>query len=229
MNPTLEIAVFSLEAARTAAESGADRLELCASYAEGGISPSPVTLEMIKEKFRLPVFVMVRPRGGNFIYSPAEAEAMVRETERFEKAGADGIVSGALTADDRIDENILGMLRSATNLPFTFHRAFDSCTNREEAMETLIRYRCSRILTSGGAPDAVQGVKEIAALNEMAAGRIVIIPGGGIRSGNIAEIAAATRCREFHASAILSSGKTAFGGHPLPDPGEIQKLKHKLI
>lgn len=232
MKRLLEIAVFSYEAARIAAESGAERLELCSSYAEGGISPSPGTVEKIRAEFSIPVFVMVRPRGGNFSYSSHEIDTMKRDIAFYQKVGMNGIVLGTLTNENRIDEKALKQLLPEISLPVTFHRAFDLCPDREEALQILIDAGIKRILSSGGETDALNGATEIARLNSIANGKISFIPGGGISVSNIADIAAITGCNEFHASARMKNNTTensaAFGEHVLPDPKLILEMQNKI-
>lgn len=232
MKRLLEIAVFSYEAARMAAESGAERLELCSSYAEGGISPPPGTVSKIREEFSIPVFAMVRPRGGNFIYSRNEIETMKRDIAYYQQAGMNGIVLGTLKEENQIDINALKQLLPEISLPVTFHRAFDLCPDRDEALQILIDLGIKRILTSGGASDAWKGAAEIARLNQLAGGKITFIPGGGISVSNIAEIATITGCSEFHASARMKNpadaNSAAFGEHVLPDPKLIHEMQNKI-
>ncbi len=228
----LEIAVFSAEAALIAAKSGADRIELCAAYAEGGLTPSEGTVRMVRQNVKCPVHVMIRPRGGNFCYSWMETESMKHDIERIKTLGADGLVFGVLTKDHTVNEPVLRELMAwASPLPVTFHRAFDVCYDPFEAMETLIRCGVTRILTSGQKTSATDGAQLIRELNEKANGRITLMPGAGITPGNIAKLAKRTGCTEFHASAkrIQPQAETlGFGEHVLPHPEIIGKMKQKL-
>jgi copper homeostasis protein len=228
----LEIAVFSAEAAVIAANAGADRLELCSGYAEGGLTPSMGTLHFVEQHVKCPVFVMIRPRGGNFCYSRMELDVMKHDIERCKTLGAGGIVLGALTKDNAVNVPAMNeLVQLASPLPVTFHRAFDVCYDPFEAMETLIRCGVKRILTSGQKASAEEGAALIKTLQEKANGRIVIMPGAGINPGNIAAIVEQTGCTEFHASARRISPQSdsfGFGEHVMPHPEIIGELKLKL-
>ena len=228
----LEIAVFNPEAALIASRAGADRLELCSSYAEGGITPSYGLIREVKRLVKCPVHVMIRPRAGDFHYSEAEIEVMKLDIGECKKAGVDGIVLGCLDADSLIDETLIKMFVELSGpLPVTFHRAFDLVHEPMEALGKLIACGVKRILTSGQHSSAAEGTELIAALNKKANGRITIMPGAGINPGNISLIAKQTGCTEFHASAkriIPPSDAFGFGEHVLPHPGIIAELKEKL-
>ncbi len=232
MKPLLEIAVFSAEAALIAARAGADRVELCSAYAEGGLTPSEGTVRIVKQHVKCPVFVMIRPRGGNFLYSWMEIESMKHDIERAKALGANGIVLGVLTKDHAVNEPVLRELTAlAAPLPVTFHRAFDVCYDPFEALEAIIRCGVKRVLTSGQKTSAMEGAELIRELNEKANGRIILIPGAGITAGNIAKLRKQTGCTEFHASAkrIQPAAETlGFGEHVLPHPEIIGKMKLKL-
>jgi copper homeostasis protein len=190
----VEAAVESLDAALAAAEGGAHRIELCANLAVGGTTPSHDLLRATVSRLQVPVFVLVRPRAGDFVYTGAEHRTMLDQIEAAKRAGARGIVSGALTAQRVIDENrVAELIRAARPLPFTFHRALDECADLPAALETLIRLGVDRVLTSG---DATQ----IRELVMQAAGRIVIMPGGGINADNVARRVQETGVREIHFS-----------------------------
>lgn len=229
----LEIAVFNLEAALIADEAGADRLELCSSYAEGGITPSYGLIHEAKRLVKCPVHVMIRPRAGDFHYSAEEIEIMKLDIVQCKKTGADGIVLGCLNADSLIDEMLVKMfVELSAPLPVTFHRAFDLCHDPLEALEKLIACGVKRILTSGQKSSAADGIELLAALNKKAKGRITIMPGAGINPGNIATVAKETGCHEFHASAkriIPPTDAFGFGEHVLPHPGIIAELKKELL
>jgi copper homeostasis protein len=232
MNSLLEIAAFSSEAALLAAQAGAHRIELCAAYAEGGLSPTEASIRMVKELTKVPVFVMVRPRGGDFIYSQNEIREMCFDMDRAIVAGADGFVLGALTKNRMPDTNTMKwLIDSAGGKPITFHRAFDLTANPLEAMEILIENRVQRILSSGQKKSAVEGIQLLADLQKQAAGRICVMPGAGINSTTIERIRKETNCLEFHASARTKTNSNAsfgFGEHVLPDSEEIKMILQSL-
>jgi copper homeostasis protein len=232
MKNLLEIAAFSAEAGVIAAEAGAGRIELCSSYLEGGLTPSAGMIEEVRKRVSIPLFVMIRPRGGNFQYSEAEISLMQRDIEHCKAIGADGIVLGLLTRGGTIDESALLKLREAAGkMQVTFHRAFDFCSDAGTSLETLVRCGIHRVLTSGGKGSAMEGAENISQLNRLAAGRISIMPGGGISMANIARIAKITGCTEFHASAKAASAENVtpgFGEHVLPDPQIIHALNQML-
>jgi copper homeostasis protein len=228
----LEIAVFSAEGAIIAAQAGVSRIELCNSYAEGGLTPSTGTITFVKETVHCPVYVMIRPRGGNFFYNHSEIEIMKRDIEQCREKGVDGIVAGALKNDFSIDEKTISeLVKLAAPLPFTFHRAFDVCYDPETALKILIDCGVKRILTSGQKSSALEGAVFISELNKKSNGRIVLMPGAGINPGNISEIVRQTGCHEFHASAKRISSASdvfGFGENVLPHPEIIAELKNKL-
>lgn len=197
----VEAAVESLDAALAAAEGGAHRIELCTDLAHGGTTPSLELLRATISRLRIAVFVLVRPRTGDFVYTDAEHRTMLDQIEQVKAAGARGIVTGGLTARRVIDESRVAELIQATRpLAVTFHRAFDECVDRPAALETLIRLGVDRVLTSGGAKTAAEGARQIGKLVMQAAGRIVILPGGGINARNVARLVQETAVREIHFS-----------------------------
>jgi copper homeostasis protein len=199
----VEAAVQTLEEALAAECAGADRIELCANLSVGGTTPSAGLIATVIDQTKLPVFAMIRPRGGGFVYSEEELAAMTREIELAAKTGLAGIVAGALTPAGRVDvERTLTLVKVAAGLPFTFHRAFDSTANLPDALELLIQLGVSRVLTSGGAATALNGASAIAALVEQAGERISIIAAGGIRAHNVREVVARTGVREVHSRLV---------------------------
>jgi copper homeostasis protein len=198
---TLEIAAGSLASAQAAQEGGADRVELCGSLGEGGITPSYGVIATTRDHVRLPIYVLIRPRAGDFLYGDAEFDVMQRDIETCARIGCDGVVIGALTADGAVDPRCHGLVAAAGKLGVTFHRAFDASADLERSLEDVVALGCERILTSGGRANALQGADVIAGLVRHAAGRIVIMAGAGVRSGNIVEIARRTGAHEFHGSA----------------------------
>jgi copper homeostasis protein len=198
----LEIAAGSFPSALAAQRAGADRVELCEGLDSGGTTPSYGTLALAREHLRIPLFVLVRPRAGDFLYSPQEADVMLRDIECCVRLGCDGIVVGALDADGQVDQPLCRQFMSAAgSLPATFHRAFDGVQDPAMALEQVIGLGFTRLLTSGGAGTAMDGADAIAARVRQAAGRIVVMPGAGITAGNVVALARATGAREFHASA----------------------------
>lgn len=198
----LEIAAGSLASALVAQEGGADRVELCEGLPLGGTTPSYGTLVLARERLRIPLFVLVRPRAGDFLYDARETEVMLRDIELCVRLGCDGVVIGALRADGGIDLPLCRQLVDAAGaLQVTFHRAFDAVRDQAQALEQVIALGCQRVLTSGGRATAVEGAPGIAALVRQAAGRIAVMPGAGIDAGNVAGLAKLTGAGQFHASA----------------------------
>ena len=197
----LEIAAGSLASALAAQEGGADRVELCGSLAEGGITPSYGTLALVRERVRIPIYVLIRPRGGDFLYDDVDFDIMQRDIETCTKLGCDGVVIGALNADGGIDPRCRELVATAGTLGVTFHRAFDASANLKRSLDDVIALGCERVLTSGGCANALEGADVIAGLVQQAAGRAVVMAGAGVRSSNLLEIAQRTGAHEFHGSA----------------------------
>jgi copper homeostasis protein len=196
----IEAAVESLESALAAEGAGANRIELCANLRVGGTTPDASLIAAVLDATNLPVFVMIRPRGGGFVYSDDEIEQMLRDVEHARTTRVAGIVTGALTPGARVDvERTRVLVSAASGLPVTFHKAFDSTANLPEALEQLIQIGVSRVLTSGGSPTALEGASAIADLVDQARDRIAIIAGGGIREHNVRELIVRTGVREVHA------------------------------
>ena len=197
----LEVCVDSIASALAAQAGGAACIELCASLLEGGLTPSAATIEIARQQLTIGINVMIRPRGGDFLYSDLEVAIMARDIEIAKSAGAQGIVLGLLTADGEIDTVRLEPLIAKTRpLSVTFHRAFDMVADAHRALDTLIDLGVDRVLTSGLAPTALVGATTIASLIKRATGRIIIMPGGGITPKNIAAIAQQTNAQELHMS-----------------------------
>lgn len=201
----LEICANSLASALEAQLGGADRVELCDNLKEGGTTPSYATLVKARELLQLQLYPIIRPRGGDFLYSDLELEIM-REDIRFAKQlGCDGVVIGLLKKDGSIDAAGTGRLvEEAWPLGVTFHRAFDLCRNPEESLETLIELGIERILSSGQRRTAQEGAEQLARWHQQAAGRIRIMAGSGVRPHNIADIRKRSGIEEFHSSAQRS-------------------------
>ena len=201
MTILIEAAVESLAAACAAAQGGADRIELCTDLAHGGTTPDVQLIRDALAQLTIPVFVLVRPRAGDFVYSAAEHGAMLEQIAAAKQAGAAGVVTGALRAQQDIDEvRTAELISAARPLPVTFHRAFDECRHLPTALEMLIELGVNRVLTSGGAKTAAEGVEEIRELVRQAKGRIQILPGGGVDQENVARIVQRTGVSEVHFS-----------------------------
>jgi len=199
---TIEIAVFSIEAAIAAYHAGAQRIELCTAPAEGGLTPSAATMRLARKYVKIPIHVMIRPREGDFCYTDREFETMLLDTAAAKMAGMEGIVAGILNPDGTVDEKRTSILvDAAAPMNVTFHRAFDMAVDLPEALESIIYAGCTRILTSGGQQTAPEGMEMITQLIKQAGDRIIIMPGSGVNSGNIKQIADATGATEIHLSA----------------------------
>ena len=199
----LEICCDSYEAVCAARGGGADRVELCSGLAEGGITPSAGLIGMAASA-GIDVNVLIRPRPGDFLYTDADCEIMLRDIAETARCGARGVVIGALTADGDVDKEICRKLveeAKSRGMSVTFHRAFDVCREPEKALEQIIELGCDHLLTSGQRPSALEGSALIADLVRQAAGRITIMPGSGVNPGNIAEIESLTSASEFHSTA----------------------------
>nr|XP_033799217.1 copper homeostasis protein cutC homolog isoform X2 [Geotrypetes seraphini]XP_033799220.1 copper homeostasis protein cutC homolog isoform X2 [Geotrypetes seraphini] len=198
----MEVCVDSVESAVNAERGGAGRIELCSSLLEGGITPSMGVLQVVKQYIQIPVFVMIRPRGGDFLYSDREVEVMKADIRLAKIHGADGLVFGALTEDGRIDAELcMELLAVSRPLPVTFHRAFDMVHDPLVAIETLISLGFERVLTSGCDSSALEGLQLIKRIVEQAKGRIIVMPGGGITERNLQRILEGSGVQEFHCSA----------------------------
>ena len=195
----LEISVETLEAALAAQHGGADRIELCGNLSIGGVTPSLVMMRAVHGQLHIPMFAIIRPRGGDFVYSETELAEMKRSIGEAKQAGMDGVVLGILTKDRLVDiERTCELVAIARPLPVTFHRAFDDCANLHEALEDVVQTGASRILTSGGAKSAPEGATMLAELVQLASERVVILPGGGINASNISALVKLSNAREFH-------------------------------
>lgn len=221
MSALLEVAANSLASALAAQEGGAARVELCSALELGGLTPSHAVIGMVRERLHIPLYVLIRPRPGDFLYTDDECEAMRRDIEHCAALGYDGVVIGVLDADGAIDtQRCRTLIAAAGKLGVTFHRAFDLVRDPSRALEDVMALGCERVLTSGGQASALEGAGLIRTLIEQAAGRIAIMPGAGVTASNVAALAAATGAREFHASAKrqMDSGMR----HRLPRLGDMQ-------
>lgn len=202
MQPTLEIIGFNIESCRVAQAAGANRIELCANAPEGGTTPSYGFIKAARQILSVELYVMIRPRGGDFLYSDAEFQIMKTDVALCKALGCDGIVTGLLSADGSVDTaRCRQLVELAYPMGVTFHRAFDRVSHPFKALEDIIATGCERILTSGQKPTAIEGAELIKKLIEQADERIIIMPGSGVRADNIAAIASQTNAVEFHTSA----------------------------
>ncbi|MCK5941104.1 MAG: copper homeostasis protein CutC [Planctomycetes bacterium] len=198
----VEVCVESVTGAYAAVVGGAERLELCSSLAEGGLTPSTGLCQAVCAAVQVPVFAMVRPRAGDFLYDGTEVDVMVRDIEALRDAGATGIVIGALTADGQVDHRRMKeFVDHADGLPVTFHRAFDVCRDADEALDVLCELGVTRLLTSGQKATAPDGKREIRAAVERVGDRLTVMAGAGVREDNVARLVEFTGVREVHLSA----------------------------
>lgn len=195
----LEIAVESVAAAQAAERGGADRIELCAELACGGLTPGAEMMREARSTLQIPIFAMIRPRGRNFVYTHQEFGAIRKEIELAREKKMDGVVLGILSGSAGVDvERTRELVNLARPMKVTFHRAFDECRDMMRALEDVIQTGADRILTSGGKPDVAAGADSLRELVLAGGGRIVIMPGGGITPENFGLVQQVTGAREFH-------------------------------
>ena len=205
MKRILEVCVGSVASAKAAREGGAARVELCSAFEVGGVTPSLGLIHKVRAIEGLKLHVLIRPRGGDFLYDEAEVACMEQDIITARKSGADGVVIGALTLEGDIDVSVCRRLvEAAGGMSITFHRAFDMCRNPMQALEDVIKLGCHRILTSGQTGTACEGVVLLRELVEAAGDRIIIMPGCGVNADNASYILDATGAEEIHASARRS-------------------------
>ncbi|HLH36561.1 MAG TPA: copper homeostasis protein CutC [Alloacidobacterium sp.] len=198
-NIALEICLESVDAVIASERGGADRVELCANLLEGGTTPSAGTIRTARERSGIAINVMVRPRGGDFLYTETEFASMQHDIRTAKELGANGIVLGLLRSDGTVDvERTRQLVELAAPLPVTFHRAIDVSRDLLEALEAVISTGAARILTSGGQPSVVAGAPKVAEMIKAAGNRIIIMPGCGITQDNIRSIIETTGAREVH-------------------------------
>ena len=242
MKYLIEIATSDFLTTKSAVEGGADRIELCANLAEGGTTPSYAHIKKCREVFDIALFPIIRPRGGDFLYTKDEFEIMKNDIKLCKELGCEGIVIGLLNMDGTIDMTRTSeLIELAYPLEVTFHRAFDRCKDPFAALEELIEIGCHRILTSGQKPTVSEGVDLITELNKKADDRIIILPGSGVRKDNIKMLAEKTGCIEFHSSlrgkvkspmqfihpAFADSGESYSNNEISPD--EVRALRNALL
>lgn len=208
----VEVCCGDAASVAAAEKAGASRIELCSVLPLGGVTPSPGVVTVAREVFGGKIHVLIRPREGDFVYNDTEKEAMLRDIAYMAAAGCDGVVVGALQADGSVDAEFAAELAQEAHrnrLSVTFHRAFDECNDRSEALETLAGLGYDRILTSGGAESALAGAEELARLIRQADGRLIILPGAGVTPSNAAEIIRLTGATEIHGSCRAEGGSSS--------------------
>jgi copper homeostasis protein len=205
---TLEVSVTSAEDAHIASVAGADRLELCSALELGGLTPSPATFLEVRAAVQTPVYVLLRPRPGGFVYTPREWATIRRDAEWFLGHGADGVVCGALTEGAQLNPDRCRELVKAADGKAVLHRAFDFLPDIPDGLRVAIDLGFERVLTSGGKASAPEGQDQIKLLVQRAGGRIGVMAGGGIKSANVARLVRATRCDQVHASLRFSVPET---------------------
>ena len=250
MNYVIEIATSDFLTTKSAVEGGADRIELCANLAEGGTTPSYAHIKRCREVFQIALFPIIRPRGGDFLYTQDEFEIMKNDLKLCKELGCEGVVIGLLNRDGAIDltrtSELIGL---AYPLEVTFHRAFDRCKDPFKALEELIEIGCQRILTSGQQPSVAsqesivnsKAVELIAQLNRIADDRIIIMPGSGVRKENVKMLAERTGCTEFHSSLrgktkspmqfvhpAFANSEESYSNNAI-NPDEVRALRNALM
>jgi len=217
----VEACVDSVASALAAERGGARRLELCDALFDGGTTPSAGMIAACKEAVSIPVFVMIRPRGGGFVYSDVERDVMRRDVVAARDLGADGVVIGGLRSDSSIDLGLVRCLGEAAHeLPVTFHRAFDLTPDPQAALESLVDAGVQRVLTAGGASTAAEGASVLAKLVRQAGSRLVVLAGGGVREENVQTLVSVAGVREVH---VRLTRLTLGAEPPLPRSLRVRK------
>lgn len=227
---TVEIAVYNIESALKAQEGGANRIELCDNPGEGGTTPSYGTIELVRQNISMDVFVMIRPRGGDFCYSSYEFHSMKRDISQCQKLSVDGVVFGILNANGTIDKKrCKELIDQARPLKVTCHRAFDMTRDPFEALEDCIEVGFDRILTAGQQAKAVKGAALIGQLIAKANGRIAIMPGSGVNENTVGEIVSKSKAKEIHFSATsLRDSEMIFRNPQIAGMGSDEGSEFKL-
>lgn len=218
----LEVACFNLESCLLAQQSGADRIEFCADYSIGGVTPNYHDILKAREILHIPLHVIIRPRGGDFNYSQSEIDTMKKDIEFCKANNINGVVFGVLSSDKKINKPVnKELVNLAGSMSTTFHRAIDECTDIKEAMSDLISLGFKRVLTSGGKSNAQEGMEVLKGFQNTLGEKIIIIPGGGIRHNNLQKLLKETNCKEYHSAAILNNSE-------LINTEEVKQLKSML-
>ena len=217
----LEIACFNYESALIAQQGGADRIELCDNFKEGGTTPEYTIVAKARKEIKIDLFIMIRPRGGNFVYTNEEFDQMKKDILHFKNLNVDGFVFGILNEDNSINiQQNKELIQLASPLPCSFHRAFDKINDQNTALDIVINCVFKTILTSGFTSSAMDGIENLEQLVKQARYKISIMPGGGVRSSNIAQIKNKTQAHYYHSSAIIQGD--------IADMNELKKLKEQL-
>lgn len=217
----LEIACFNYESALIAQQGGADRIELCDNFKEGGTTPDYSIVAKARNEIKIDLFIMIRPRGGNFVYTNEEFDQMKKDILHFKNLNVDGFVFGILNEDNSINiQQNKELIQLASPLPCSFHRAFDKINDQNTALDIVINCGFKTILTSGFTSSAMDGIENLEQLVKQAGYKISIMPGGGVRSSNIAQIKNKTQAHYYHSSAIIQGD--------IADMNELKKLKEQL-
>jgi len=238
MNFKIEICVDTVESAILAQDAGADRIELCSSLLEGGITPGTGTISSARKNLTIALNVIIRPRGGDFLYNNIDYEIMKKDIDICGECGADGIVTGILKPDGDIDiERTYKLIEHARPMSVTFHRAFDMCNDPLKGLEDVIATGADRLLTSGQKNKAEDGMELLLQLSKLADGRIIIMPGSGINESNILSIARETNAQEFHLTGrktiysemIFKMMNISMGGSPSLSEFSRKVVDHDMI
>lgn len=239
-----EICANSAESCVAAQQGGAHRVELCAGMPEGGTTPSIGEIKVARKLIDIRLHVIIRPRGGDFLYTPSELDIMEEDIQAARQTGADGVVFGCLTPEGELDKLAMQrLMKAAKGLSVTFHRAFDYVKSPDKVLEELVEMGVNRVLTSGQMPTAIEGAPLLAELVKQAGDRIIIMPGCGVNEHNIAELARVTGASEFHFSAreekesrmLLRNPALSMGGtdmdeyaHPVTTPEKVRRTIEAL-
>jgi copper homeostasis protein len=204
----VEACLETVASAVAAERAGADRIELCSDLAEGGVTPSAGLIHAVRTRVGIPLHVLIRPRGGEFIYDAAEEEVMLADIREARRAGADGVVIGALSAGQRVHRaRTERLVAAAGTMACSFHRAVDATPDLDASIALLVELGVSRVLTSGGAATAMEGSATLARLHSRWGERITILAGGGVRAGNVRQLVERTGVREVHLGPRLAEGR----------------------
>ncbi|MBO0948524.1 copper homeostasis protein CutC [Fibrella forsythiae] len=226
----IEVCAYSVDDCLAAQQAGANRIELCSARAEGGLTPSLGLMRQVRAAISLPIFVMIRPRGGDFVYSASEIAVMEADIEVARLAGADGVVLGTLLPDGRVDRDTTRhLIQCASPLPVTFHRAFDLTSDAQKALDELIDLGIANVLTSGQQPRAIEALPLLEALANQAAGRITIMAGSGVNGRNAVQLAR-TGVTALHLSgSVTTESPMQFRRENVPMassiPGEYERFQ----
>jgi copper homeostasis protein len=237
----LEVCIDNIESLFTAQTSGADRIELCSALALGGLTPSSALMRAAVQHSTIPIYTMIRPREGDFLYSSDEVEMMLAEIHNARAIGVHGLVFGVLTKHAHVDSDVMkSLMAAASGIGVTFHRAIDCCADIDDAIEQILSVGCERILTSGLMPHAVDGVANIKKMVELSSGHASIMAGSGINSANVLQIIKQTGVKEVHLSAkaprnsfmqkIIYCGELAeFRQIDVTQESKVRSIKDALI